>query len=85
MKETRAREKKERAKKAKEEREAKEKKEREKQRQLEAQRVREEKEAKVRVLHKREGVAVVNGKEQKFFDWSTSPQPSFVNKNEWKS
>lgn len=40
---------------------------------------------KVRPLSKREGVAIVNGKSRNFFDWSTSPSPSFINKNEWKN
>jgi len=31
------------------------------------------------------GYGVANGKLRAFYDWSTSPAPSFINKDEWKS
>ena len=40
---------------------------------------------KVRPLSSRKGAAFVNGKLRDFYDWSTSPDPSFVNKEAWKS
>lgn len=90
LEEKSAREKSEKEKKAKAEREAKEKKERERQRRVDAQQNRlaheadDEKSRKVRLLRQRQGVAIVNGQERKYFDWSTSPQPSYFNKEEWK-
>ncbi len=41
--------------------------------------------AKVRPLASKKGKAIANGKMCTFYDWSTSPDPAFVNQNEWKS
>jgi hypothetical protein len=38
----------------------------------------------VRDLKQKKGTAIINGKQKSFFDWSTSPQPSFVNKIPWQ-
>ena len=38
----------------------------------------------IRPLSERKGLAVINGKLHDFFDWSTSPNPAFFNKNEFK-
>lgn len=40
---------------------------------------------RVRPLSERRGEAVINGRLCSFYDWSTSPNPSFVNKEAWKS
>ena len=40
---------------------------------------------KVRKLEERKGVAIVNGKLRAYYDWSTSPDPTFLNKDTWKS
>ena len=40
---------------------------------------------KVRPILTRKGKAFVNGKLCHFYDWSTSPDPSFVNKVPWQS
>ena len=40
---------------------------------------------KVRHLKERKGYGCSNGKQIEWFDWSTSPQPSFINKAEWKN
>jgi hypothetical protein len=39
---------------------------------------------KVRPLGERKGQAIANGKLQLYYDWSTSPAPSFVNNEPWK-
>ena len=33
----------------------------------------------------RKGAAIINGKIYNYFDWSTSPAPSYFNQNEWQS
>jgi hypothetical protein len=40
---------------------------------------------KVRPISSRRGKAIVNGKLCNFYDWSTSPDPAFVNKVPWQS
>ena len=40
---------------------------------------------KARPIDQKKGFAFVNGKVCSFDDWSTSPEPSFVNQAEWKS
>ncbi len=40
---------------------------------------------KVRPISSRIGKAIVNGKLCKFYDWSTSPDPAFINKDPWQS
>jgi hypothetical protein len=40
---------------------------------------------KARPVDQKKGFAYVNGKLCSFDDWSTSPEPSFVNQAEWKS
>ena len=38
----------------------------------------------VRPIVEKKGTAYINGKLYSFFDWSTSPDPSYINKNEFK-
>ena len=38
-----------------------------------------------RPVDQKKGFAIVNGKLCSFDDWSTSPEPSFINQVEWKS
>jgi hypothetical protein len=40
---------------------------------------------KVRQPNQKVGYGVANGKLRAFYDWSTPPAPSFINKEEWKS
>jgi hypothetical protein len=37
----------------------------------------------VRPNTEKKGTAIINGKLHSFYDWSTSPNPSFFNKNEF--
>lgn len=39
----------------------------------------------VRPNSSKKGVAIVNGKTCNFYDWSTSPAPSYVNKIPWQN
>jgi hypothetical protein len=39
----------------------------------------------IRPLTARTGVAIINGKTHDYYDWSTSPAPSFINKIPWQS
>ena len=41
--------------------------------------------ASARPLVARKGAAIINGKIYNYFDWSTSPAPSYCNQNEWQS
>lgn len=79
-------EKEKREKKLEEERRLKAEAEEKKLKNLEAQkRMREsmKKIVDIRDANKKNGVVIINGKEYKYYDWSTSPEPSFVNKKEW--
>lgn len=85
-----AREKERKQKQADEAKRAKEKKEEEKRKRWECIKMQAESNSEkkkmlgpVRRLEEKKGVVMVNGKERKYYDWSTSPQPSFVNKDEW--
>ena len=39
----------------------------------------------IRPLTQRQGQAIINGKLHSYYDWSTSPQPSWVNQTAWQS
>ena len=85
-----ARESEEKLKQAEENKRKKEILEKEKQEKIELEKIRKEKQnskgkMQVRSLNQKLGVVLVNGKERKYHDWSTSPHPSFFNKEEWKS
>lgn len=40
---------------------------------------------KVRPINSKESTAIVNGKPHRYFDWSTSPAPTFINEQPWQS
>jgi hypothetical protein len=77
----------EREKKLEEERLKRERDEQEKLKKAEAlKRLQENKKNIIKIREPKEkcGTVLINGKVRSYYDWSTSPQPSFVNKIPWK-
>lgn len=84
--------------KEKERAEKEKKKQEEEKRRLQEERIRQKREEKskklneenkkkhaVRPLKTKKAEAIINGKLHSYYDWSTSPVPSFVNNQPWQS